>query len=157
MSAFFPLVLSSCLSTEHHKAGAGERSVLGDRDKRGWQLKTKNTSNVVFNCIELPCTSSSTFLVFNRATTSILSAFHIWWEMNERKKPKTNDYNEIKYRDETRFNLKVRGKKKKKRKGNRIWDIQKRSQCRVRSFVPFLGSTIHLSGILIWSNTSIET
>lgn len=138
MSAFFPLVLSSCLSTEHHKAGAGERSVLGDRDKRGWQLKTKNTSNVVFNCIELPCTSSSTFLVFNRATTSILSAFHIWWEMNERKKPKTNDYNEIKYRDETRFNLKVRGKKKKKKERKSNMDIQKRSQCRVRSFVPFL-------------------
>lgn len=34
-------VLSPSLSTEHHKAGAGERSVLGDRDKRGWQLKQK--------------------------------------------------------------------------------------------------------------------
>lgn len=42
MSAFFPLVLSSCLSTEHHKAGAGERSILGDRDKRGWQLNKKH-------------------------------------------------------------------------------------------------------------------
>lgn len=39
-------VLSPSLSTEHHKAGAGERSVLGDRDKRGWQLKQKTQAKL---------------------------------------------------------------------------------------------------------------
>lgn len=42
-------VLSSSLSTEHHKAGAGERSILGDRNKRGWQLKQKTKATLFYD------------------------------------------------------------------------------------------------------------
>lgn len=58
-------VLSSSLSTEHHKAGAGERGVLGDRDKRGWQLKANKLKQRCSKCIALSCTFTFSF---SRAT-----------------------------------------------------------------------------------------
>lgn len=48
-------VLSSSLSTEHHKAGAGERSILGDRNKRGWQLKQKSQATLFYDAYSTSC------------------------------------------------------------------------------------------------------
>jgi len=54
-------VLSSSLSTEHHKAGAGERSVLGDRNKRGWQLRQKTQATLFHNAYSTSCTFTFCF------------------------------------------------------------------------------------------------
>jgi len=48
-------VLSSSLSTEHHKAGVGERSILGDRNKRGWQLKQKSQATLFYDAYSTSC------------------------------------------------------------------------------------------------------
>lgn len=61
------LVLSPSLSTEHHKAGADERSVLGDRDKRGWQLKQKTQATLLYDAYSVSCISLS--FIFARSTT----------------------------------------------------------------------------------------
>lgn len=70
-------VLSPSLSTEHHKAGAGERSVLGGRDKRGWQLKQKTQATLLYDAYSISCISLS--FVFARSTT-----YDLIFELNRR-------------------------------------------------------------------------
>lgn len=64
--AALALVLSSSLSTEHHKAGAGEWSILGDRNKRGWQLNKKVKQHYSMMHIVHPVSLS---FVFVQSTT----------------------------------------------------------------------------------------
>lgn len=64
-------VLSPSLSTEHHKAGAGERSVLGDRDKRGWQLKQKTTLLYAYSIILY------IFIFHFRVTYNLISSLNV--------------------------------------------------------------------------------
>lgn len=68
------LVLSPSLSTEHHKAGADERSVLGDRDKRGWQLKQKTQQRCSMMHIVYPVYLYLSFSCNRRPTISSSSS-----------------------------------------------------------------------------------